>query len=78
MTTVEVTIKISGKAEFGCQLTDAGTRDDLFKGDDFEDAIRKAINDYNDDFRESDIVVETTDSKVIYTDYKGNNNEIST
>lgn len=71
MTTVEVTIKISAKAELGNTLSNIdNAKDYIFKDDDFEDGIAKAIHEMCDDYRISDMVVETQNVKLIYSDIK--------
>ena len=71
MTTVEVTIRISAKAELGCTLSDVeGAEDLIFKDDEFEDGIAKVIHEMNDDYRIGDMVVETQSVKLISNNIK--------
>ena len=74
MTTVEVTIKISAKAELGNILSDIDAAEDfIFKDDQFEDGIAKVIHEMNDDYRISDMVVETQNVKLINSDIEKTN-----
>lgn len=74
MTTVEVTIRISAKAELGNTLRDIGAAEDfIFKDDEFEDGIAKVIHEMNDDYRVNDMVVETQSVKIIDNDIKKSN-----
>ena len=74
MTTVEVTIRISAKAELGNVLSDIDTAEDfIFKDDQFEDGVAKVIHEMNDDYRLSDMVVETQNVKLICSDIKKTN-----
>lgn len=74
MTTVEVTIKISAKCELGNTLSDIDAAEDfIFKDDQFEDGIAKVIHEMNDDYRLSDMVVETQNVKLIDSDIKKTN-----